>query len=99
MMRDFQYALRVMARERTFSAAVILTLGLCIGANAAIFTIVNAVLLRPLPYPDSERLVWVANSYPRASVAEADNSVPDYYDRREGVPAFEDVALYNLSGR
>ena len=99
MMRDFQYALRVMAREKTFSAAVILTLGLCIGANAAMFTIVNAVLLRPLPYPDAERLVWVANSYARASVAEADNSVPDYYDRREGVPAFEDVALYSHVGR
>jgi predicted permease len=99
MMRDFQYALRVMAREKTFSAAVILTLGLCIGANAAIFTIVNAVLLRPLPYPESQRLVWVANSYPRAGVAEADNSVPDYFDRREGVPAFEDVALYSHVGR
>jgi predicted permease len=98
-MRDLQYAFRVMTREKTFSAAVILTLGLCIGANAAMFTIVNAVLLRPLSYPDADRLVWVANSYPGAGVVEADNSVPDYYDRREGVTAFEDVALYGMTGR
>lgn len=98
-MRDIQYAFRVMTREKTLSAAVILTLGLCIGANAAIFTIVNAVLLRSLPYPDAQQLVWVANSYPGAGVVEADNGVPDYYDRREGVPAFEDVALYSVVGR
>jgi predicted permease len=98
-MRDIQHAFRVMIREKTFSAAVVLTLGLCIGANAAIFTIVNAVLLRSLPYPDAHQLVWVANSYPGAGVAEADNSVPDYDDRRDGVPAFEEIALYDLSGR
>jgi predicted permease len=97
-MRDLQHAFRVMTREGTFSAAVILTLGLCIGANAAIFTIVNAVVLRPLPYPDAEQLVWVSNSYPGAGVVEADNSVPDYYDRREGVTAFEDIALYGHMG-
>jgi predicted permease len=98
-MRDLQYAIRIMTREKTFSAAVILTLGLCIGANAAIFTIVNAVLLRSLPYPGAGQLVWVANSYPGAGVLEADNSVPDYFDRREGVPAFEDIALYRITGR
>jgi predicted permease len=98
-MRDFQYAVRVMTREKTFAATVVLTLGLCIGANAAIFTIVNAVLLRPLPYPDAHQLIWVANSYPGAGVIEADNSVPDYYDRREGVPVFEEVALYRQVGR
>ena len=98
-MRDLQYAVRIMTREKTFSAAVILTLGLCIGANAAIFTIVNAVVLRSLPYPGAEHLVWVANSYPGAGVAESDNSIPDYFDRREAVPAFEDVGLYAITGR
>jgi predicted permease len=98
-MRDIQYACRIMTREKTFSAAVMLTLGLCIGANAAIFTIVNAVLLRSLPYPEAAQLVWVANSYPGAGVVEADNSVPDYFDRREGVAAFEDIAVYRLTGR
>jgi len=99
LLHDIKYAWRVVARDRTFSATVVLTLGLCIGANAAIFTIVNAVLLRPLPFAGAERLAWVANSYPGAGVADADNGVPDYYDRRDGVAAFESVALYRGQGR
>lgn len=99
LFHDIKYALRVVGRDRTFAATVVLTLGLCIGANAAIFTIVNAVLLRPLPFAGADRLAWVANSYPGAGVAEADNGVPDYYDRKEGVAAFEHVALYRGQGR
>ncbi len=99
LLHDIRYAGRVLAREKTFAATVILTLGLCIGANAAIFTVVNAVLLRPLPFAGADRLVWVANSYPGAGVVEADNSVPDYYDRKRGVDAFEDVGLYREQGR
>jgi predicted permease len=99
LLNDVKYAVRVIARDRTFAVTVVLTLGLCIGANAAIFTIVNAVLLRPLPFAAADRFVWVANSYPGAGVAEADNGIPDYYDRKSGVAAFEDVALYRLQGR
>jgi predicted permease len=98
LLHDIKYACRVIARDRTFSATVVLTLGLCIGANAAIFTIVNAVLLRPLPFAAAERLVFIANSYPGAGVVEGDNSVPDYFDRR-AVAAFEDVAIYHEQGR
>jgi predicted permease len=96
---DLRYACRVIGRDRTFSITVVLTLGLCIGANTAIFSVVNAVLLRPLPFDEAERLVWVANAYPGAGVVEGDNGVPDYYDRRSGVGAFEDVALYAEQGR
>ena len=99
LLQDIRYAGRIIARDRTFSLTVVLTLGLCIGANAAIFTIVNAVLLRPLPFAAADRLVWVANSYPGAGVVEADNSVPDYYDRRAGARAFDEVALYRTQGR
>ena len=99
LLHDIRYAGRVLARARTFSATVILTLGLCIGANAAIFTIVNAVLLRPLPFAAADRLVHVSNGYPRAGVEEASNSVPDYYDRKASVAAFEDVAIYRNQGR
>ncbi|MGH9347269.1 MAG: ABC transporter permease [Vicinamibacterales bacterium] len=97
--QDITHAGRVIARDGTFSATVVLTLGLCIGANAAIFTIVNAVLLRPLPFDGADRLVYVANSYPGAGVAEASNGVPDYYDRKAGVQAFDEVALYRQQGR
>ena len=99
LLHDLKYAGRVLARDKTFAAATILTLGLCIGAHTTIFTVVNAVLLRPLPASDPDRLVWVANAYPGAGVPEADNSVPDYFDRRQAVPAFESIAMYRPSGR
>ena len=75
-----------------------LTLAICIGANAAIFAIVNAVLLRPLPVPQPGRFAVVYNSYPRAGVERASNGVPDYYDRLREVDAFEEQALYNTRG-
>ncbi len=99
LLHDIAFACRLVTRERTFSATVIVTLAICIGANTAIFTIVDAVILRPLPFADADRLVFVANAYPGAGVVDADNSVPDYYDRKSGVAAFEGVGLYRIQGR
>ncbi|MGH8192997.1 MAG: ABC transporter permease [Woeseiaceae bacterium] len=92
---DMKFALRQMVKRPGFTLAVVLTLAIGIGANSAIFSIVNGVLLRPLPYPDANRLVVVNNSYPGLGAQRTEVSIPDYLDRREGVPAFEDSALWH----
>jgi predicted permease len=91
---DLNFALRQMRKRPGFTLAVVLTLVIGIGANAVMFSIVNGVLLQPLPYPDPDRLVAVVNSYPGMGMERAGTSIPDYLDRREGVPAFEESALW-----
>jgi predicted permease len=93
-MNDIRYSLRALGNSRGFTAIAMLTLALCIGANSAIFSVINAILLKPYPWPDSERLVFVYNSYPLMNLLNAGVSVPDYLDRRAGVAAFEDSAMY-----
>lgn len=98
MIRDIRFGLKVLWKDRGYAATAILTLAVCIGANTAIFTIVNSVLLKPLPVPDSDRILLMANHYPMAGtgITEFTNSgVPDYYDRLRDVQAFEEQAMYN----
>jgi len=82
VIKDMQYGLRVLARNPGFTAVVLIVLALGIGANTAIFSVINAVLLRPLPYKNSDRLVF------------ANLSLPDYRDIRESNQAFEEMAVY-----
>ena len=96
---DLRYAGRVLWKDRGFAATVILTLALCIGANAAIFAIINGVLLRPLPIPDADRIVTLYNAYPKAGVERGSSGVPDYYDRLRETDVFEELALYRLNGQ
>ena len=69
MIHHLKYAIRFLIRSKGFAAAVILTLSACIGVNVAIFAIVNSVLLRPLPVPDSEEIILMSNRYPPESVS------------------------------
>lgn len=92
--QDVRYALRLMAQRPGFTAAVILTLALGIGANTAVFTVINAVLLRPLPFGDPDRLmaVWEndrVNGKPRYQVAPA-----NFKDWQEQTRAFEHMAAF-----
>ena len=64
--QDLLFALRVLRKDRAYAAAVILTLAICLGANTAIFTVVRSVLQRPLPYPESSRLVSSFDGFPGA---------------------------------
>ncbi len=98
MAQDLRYALRILFKDRAFSLTVLLTLTLCIGANAAIFAVVNSVLLKPLPVPEPERLVTVYNSYPRAGAVRASSGVVDYFDRLRETDVFEELAVYTTRG-
>jgi putative ABC transport system permease protein len=96
--QDLVFAWRMLTKDRAYAAAVILTLAICLGANAAIFTVVRSVLLRPLPYTDPSRIVSSYDSFPGAGVERAGTSVPNYFDRRALKDVFEEVALYQFAG-
>src|SRR5262245_48316771 len=97
MLRDIRFALKVLWKDRGYAATAIITLAVCIGANTAIFTIVQSVLLRPLPVPDSDRILLMSNQYPASATgtAQLNNSgVPDYYDRLAQMNVYEEQAMY-----
>ena len=95
--KDFAHAVRSLSRAPGFTLVVIATLALAIGANAAIFSVVNAVLLEPLPYPDADRLVHIGGTAPGTDQPE-ELGVPDelYFEYKESVSALEDIALYGV---
>ena len=94
MFSDFKYALRSLLKTPGFALIAVATLALCIGANSAIFSVVHAILLKPYPWPESEKLVYVYNTYPLMGLQNAGVSVPDYLDRRAGVSGFADSAMF-----
>src|SRR6185295_12488251 len=94
MWSDIQYALRNIAKKPLFYSVAILTLALGIGANAAIFTVVNGVLLQPLPYPHPERLMMVWMHNPRQGFDKDVGSYPYFQDWRSGSQSFERMSAY-----
>jgi predicted permease len=101
--RDLRYAFRAFAKSPGFTVAAILSLAIGIGANTAIFSITSALLLRPLPYKDAERLVILWNTSPGLGIAQDWFSSAQYTDIRTHHHGFEQVAIavggnYNLTG-
>lgn len=98
LLSDVRLACRTLWKDRGFTATAVATLAVCLAANVAIFTIVDAVLLKPLPFAGAERLVRIFNKYPGAGVEVAANGVPDYFDRLRGMPAVEGLAMFRRNG-
>ena len=93
LIRDLRYALRALAKNPGFSIAAILSLAIGIGANTSIFSITSALLLRPLPYKDADRLVILWNRSPGLNITQDWFSTAQYFDIKNGHSGFEDVAI------
>src|SRR5213596_4179195 len=94
-LHDVRVGLRLLWKDKAFTLTAALTLALCIGANTALFPVVHNVLLRPLPFPDSARIVLMGNAYPGAGAGASAGTyagAPDYYDRLRTMTAFEEQA-------
>jgi predicted permease len=94
LMQDMRYGIRMLAKNPGFAFIAVLTLALGIGANTAIFSVVNAELLRPLPFRDSGRLVSVATANSRMHSSNGSTSYPDFMDWRSQNQVFEKMAAY-----
>ena len=97
-LRDIGYALRALTHNPAFAAAAVLTLALGIGANTAIFSVVYGILLRPLPYPDADRIHVVWNNNTREGIERDVTSFPNFTDWRTRGDAFEALAGFTRSG-
>ncbi|HEY0081671.1 MAG TPA: ABC transporter permease, partial [Pyrinomonadaceae bacterium] len=92
--QDIRYGLRMLFKNPGFTLVAALTLAVGIGANTAIFSVVNAVVLRPLPLPDAGRLVWFDGVNPARGITESALSMPDYLDWRGGADAFQSMTAF-----
>jgi putative ABC transport system permease protein len=98
ILRDLKHALRMFRQSPGFVLAAVAALALGIGANTAIFSVINTVLLKPLPYPNSGRIVQFLLNRPGESVPIAGASVTKFHLWREQTKVFQDVAAYNYGG-
>jgi predicted permease len=96
--KDLKFGIKLLLRDKGFTVTAVLTLAVALGANLAVFSIVRSVLQKPLPFPDSHRVMAIHNSYPNAGVIRTDSAVPDYFDRKREVPSFEELAIYRFQG-
>ena len=94
-LQDLRYAVRSLRRQPSFALTAILTLALGIGATTAIFSVVNAVILRPLPFEDADRLVAIQNQSARTGTRSQNVSAPDFHDWKAQSTSFEAMGYYS----
>jgi hypothetical protein len=95
VIQDLMLGIRMLIKHPAFTSVAVLTLAVGIAANVTIFSIVNAVLLRPLPYPNSERLVFLWSEVPKEGVKERASAYATISDWHEQNTAFEDLAFFD----
>src|SRR5437868_951216 len=98
MIADFRFALRMLAKTPGFAIIAVLTLALGIGANSAIFSVINAVLLHPLPFPKPNQLVAVWSKVANDNLEKQTESVPDYIDLRDQSKTLAALAAFTRAG-
>src|SRR5262249_15606580 len=94
LLQDLRYGVRMLVKKPGFTVVAVITLALGIGANTAIFSVVNAVLLRPLQYADPDRLAQVWQSFPQLGANQVTVSAPEFLDYRDQNRVFERMAAF-----
>ena len=95
--RDLRLGFRQLRRSPGFAAIAVVTIALGIGATSAIFSVVNAVALKPLPYPNADRLVFITSQFPTLGFDKFWLSPPEYFELRERAKSYTDIAAYTAS--
>src|SRR5437868_2055543 len=93
-MNNLRFAFRQLCKAPAFTITALATVAICLGANLAIFGVINSILFRPLPFPQSDRLVTIFNTYPKAGVENDGSSITNYYERRGNIPAFSSLSIF-----
>jgi predicted permease len=93
-MNNLKFALRQLRKSPAFTVTALATIAICLGANLAIFAVIDSILLRPLPFPQSDRLVTIFNTYPKAGIENDGSSITNYFERRGNIPAFESLSMF-----
>jgi putative ABC transport system permease protein len=98
-MQDIRYGVRLLRRSPGFTTLAVLTIGLGIGANSAIFSVINGVVRKPLAYPGSDRLMFITSQFPTLNFNKFWISPPEYFDFKEHTKAFVHVAAYTTGAQ
>jgi predicted permease len=93
LLQDIRYGARILRKNPGFTAVAVLTLAICIGANLAIFAVVDALLVRSLPLPHANRLVVIHNAHPASGVERGEAGITDYFERRGNIDALASLSM------
>jgi predicted permease len=93
-MNELRFAFRRLRKSPGFTMTALATVAVCLGANLAMFAAIDAIVLRPLPFPESDRLVTIFNTYPKAGVERDGSSLTNYYERRGNSPSFSSLSIF-----